>query len=64
MPAQQRQTIKSNTVLSIPSKFPREIFPTVNPATTIMSVIPRNCKVVSKSTALPELFNLRFIESQ
>ena len=29
-----------------------------------MSVIPRNCKVISKTTALPELFNLRFIESQ
>ena len=28
-----------------------------------MSVIPRNCKMVSKQTALPELFNLRFIES-
>ena len=27
-------------------------------------MIPRNCKVVSKQTALPELFNLRFIESQ
>ena len=29
-----------------------------------MSVIPRNCKVVSKQTTLPGLFNLRFIESQ
>ena len=29
-----------------------------------MSVIPRSCKVVSKQTALHELFNLRFIDSQ
>ena len=29
-----------------------------------MSVIPRNCKVVSKQTALPEFFNILFIESQ
>ena len=55
---------KSNTILSTPSNFPGETFPTVNPVNTIMSVVPRNCKVVSKATALPELFNLRFIESQ
>ena len=55
---------KSNTVLSIPSIFAGETFPSVNPANTIMSAIPRNCKVVSKATALPELFNLRFVESQ
>ena len=29
-----------------------------------MSIIPRNCRVVNKQNALPELFNLRFIESQ
>ena len=29
-----------------------------------MSVSPRTCKVVSKTTALSEFFNLRFIESQ
>ena len=29
-----------------------------------MSVIPRNCKVVSKQTALQELFNFRFKETQ
>ena len=29
-----------------------------------MSVIPRNCRVVGKQAALPELFKLRFIESQ
>ena len=36
----------------------------VNPVSTFMSVIPRNCEIVSKATALTELFNLRFIESQ
>ena len=29
-----------------------------------MSVVPRNCKVISKSSALPESFNLHFIKSQ
>ena len=28
-----------------------------------MSIIPRNCKIVNKTTALPDLFNLKFIES-
>ena len=28
-----------------------------------MSIIPRNCKIVKKITAIPDLFNLKFIES-
>ena len=28
-----------------------------------MSIIPRNCKIVNKITSLPDLFNLKFIES-
>ena len=28
-----------------------------------MSIIPPNCKIVNKITALPDLFNLKFIES-
>ena len=28
-----------------------------------MSIIPRNCKIVHKITSLPDLFNLKFIES-
>ena len=28
-----------------------------------MSVIPRDCKIVRKSSALPELFNLKLIEA-
>ena len=54
---------KINTVLFIPSKFPGELFPTNNPSQRIMSIIPRDFKVIKKSTALPELFNLEFIAS-
>ena len=36
---------KINTVLSIPSKFPGELFPTVNRNQQIMSIIPRDCKL-------------------
>ena len=56
--------IKTNTVLSIPSAFLGETFPTVDPKNCVMSILPRNCKIVQKNTALPELFNLKFIESQ
>ena len=28
-----------------------------------MSIIPRNCKIVNKITSLPDLFNLKFLES-
>ena len=58
------RSTKTNTIISIPSVYPGESYPPVNPENRVMSVIPRNCKVVSKQTALPELFNLRFIESQ
>ena len=54
---------KINTVFSIPSKLPGELFPTINPNQRIKSIIPRNCKVTKKSTALPELFNLEFVAS-
>ena len=54
---------KINTVLAIPSKFPGELFPTVNPNQQVMSIIPRDCKVIKKSQALLELFNLEFIAS-
>ena len=54
---------KINTVLSTPSKFPGELFPTVNRNQQIMSIIPRDCKVIKKSQALPELFNLEFVAS-
>ena len=58
------RSTKTNTIISIPSVYPGESYPPVNPENRVMSVIPRNCKDVSKQTALPELFNLRFIESQ
>ena len=58
------RSTKTNTIISIPSVYPGESYPPVNPENKVMSFIPRNCKVVSKQSALPELFNLRFIESQ
>ena len=56
--------VKCNTVISIPSAFCGELFPAVYPAggKVIMSVIPRDCKIVRKSDALPELFNLKLVE--
>ena len=57
-------TTKTNTIFSILSAFPRESFPTVDPTSCIMSIVPRNCKIKQKKTALPELLNLKFIESQ
>ena len=58
------RSTKTNTIISIPSVYPGESFPPVNPENRVMSIIPRNCKTVSKQTALPELFNLRIIEPQ
>ena len=58
------RSTKSNAIISIPSVYPGESYPPVNPENRAMSVVPRNCKVVSKQTALPELFNRRFIETQ
>ena len=52
-----------NLIGTITSVYPGESYPLVNPENRVMSGVPRNCKVVSKQTALPELFNLRFIES-
>ena len=58
------RSIKTNTIISFSSVYPGESYPPVNPETRVMSCIPRNCKVASKQTTLPELFSLRFIESQ
>ena len=33
------------------------------PAKKVMSVIPRDCKIVRKNDALPELFNLILVEA-
>ena len=57
--------IRCNTVISIPSAFGGELFPAAYPAggSVIMSVIPRDCKIVRKSSALPELFNLKLVEA-
>ena len=57
--------IRCNTVISILSAFGGELFPAAYPAggNVIMSVIPRDCKIARKSSALPELFNLKLIEA-
>ena len=55
---------KTNTIISIPSKFPGEIYPPVYTANIIMSVIPRDCKVVKKQDCLPELFSLKLVEAK
>ena len=57
--------IRCNTVISIPSAFGGELFPAAYPAggNVIMSVIPRDCKIIRKSSALPELFNLKLVEA-
>ena len=57
--------IRCNTVISIPSAFGGELFPAAYPAggNVIMSVIPRDCKIVRKRSALPELFNLKLVEA-
>ena len=62
---QNTRDIRCNTVISIPSAFGGELFPAAYPdgGNVIMSVIPRDCKIVQKSSALPELFNLKPIEA-
>ena len=47
-------TTKMNAVLSIPSAFKDETFPAVDPKNCKMSIVPRNCEVVQKNTALME----------
>ena len=54
--------VKCITVISIPSAFGGELFPAAYTANVVMSVIPRDCKTVRKSDALPELFNLKLVE--
>ena len=54
---------KNNILLSIPSKFPGELIPTINLNQRIMSIILRDCKVIKKFTAFPELTILEFFAS-
>ena len=54
------RSTKTNTIISIPSVYPGESYPH-NPENRVLSVISRNCKVVSEQSALPEVFNLQFI---
>ena len=61
----QTRDIRCNTVISIPSAFGGELSPAAYPAggNVIMSVIPRDCKIIRKSSALPERFNLKLVEA-
>ena len=59
----ETRSIRTNTTLSLPSAFKGETVPPVDPNLLCMSIIPRNCKIVNKVTSLPDLFNLKFIES-
>ena len=59
----ETRSICTNTTLSLPSAFKGETVPPVDPNLLCMSIIPRNCKIVSKITSLLDLFNLKFIES-
>ena len=59
----ETRSIRTKTTLSLPSAFKGETVPPVDPNLLYMSIIPRNCKIVNKVTSLPDLFNLKFIES-
>ena len=59
----ETKSVRTNTTLSLPSAFKGETIPPVDPTSVCMSIIPRNCKIVNKITSLPDLFNLKFIES-
>ena len=52
------------TITTILSIYTRKSYPPLNPENRIMSIIPRNCIIVSKQSAFPELSNNRFFESQ
>ena len=59
----ETKSVRTNTTLSLTLAFKGETIPPVDPNSICMSIIPRNCKIVNKFTALPDLFNLKFIES-
>ena len=59
--------VKCITLISIPSAFLGGggvvgMFPVAYPGNVVMSVIPRDCKIVKKSDASPEFFNLKLVE--
>ena len=57
--------VKCNTVISTPSAFGGGgMFPAAYPGGIVdISAIPRDCKIVKKSDALPDLFNLKLVEA-
>ena len=42
------RSTKSNTIISIPSVYPGESYPPVNPENRVMSIIPINSKIFNK----------------
>ena len=59
----ETKSVRTNITLSLNSAFKGETIPPVDPNSICMSIIPRNCKIANKITSLPDLFNLKFIES-
>ena len=59
----ETKSVRTNTTLSLLSAFKGETNPPVDPTSICMSINPRNFKIVNKITTLPDLFNLKFIES-
>ena len=55
------RSTKTNTIISIPSIYPGESYPPVNPENKVMSIIPRNCKIVSNKPLFPNclIFDLK-----
>ena len=54
---------KTNTVISVPSRFSGEIYPPVYLTNVKMGGIPRDRKAVMKSECLPELFCLKLMQA-
>ena len=59
----ETKSIRTNKTFSLHSAFKGETIPPVDPNSICMSIIPGNCKIVNKINSLPDLFNLKFIES-
>ena len=59
----ETRSVRTSTTLSLPAAIKGETITSLDPNSVCMSIIPRNCEIVSKITALPDLFNLKFLES-
>ena len=59
----EAKSVRTNTTLSLLSAFQGETIPSGDLNSVCMLIIPRIYKFVSKVSSLPDLFNLKFIES-